>query len=367
MVMMWRPLPWMLVIGCSFSTHPADQTPMPDAPTPDSSDAPPAPSGKHRVRLTFHNGTRNADLVDFAVLVVIDATRIDYASCPAGANLRFTDPDGTQLAYEIERWDPAGSSFVWVRVPKIDRSSETDYVDMHYGDASLTDAQMPAQVWVDADAVYHLAQDPGGHGAGDIVDSTGMRAGTTTAAMASTDLIDAKVGQGFRMNGLGAGIHAAAAVAAMYTWSMWVKGDAVPGTSANHEPICDGDGNFNFAWDHLNAGYVGAAAQRDATTWRAAQGTGFAAATWYLLAGTYDGSSLCLYVDGQAPVCTAAGSPVAPSFGLQIGDATSNSTSFKGYLDEVRVYSVAQSALWLDADHASQTDTLIAYGQPVSE
>ena len=325
-------------------------------------------SSRRKVKLTFHNSTRSEDLNDFAVLVALDSTRIDYAACPGGANLRFTDPDGTQLAYEIESWDAAAKSFVWVRVPKIDHASDADFIYMHYGDATLSDAQMPSQVWANADGVWHLSQDPGGHGLGDIKDSTGSRDGTASFAMSSGDLVDAMVGKGYRLNGTGGGVDALSALEASYTWSAWLKGDAAPTTAnGNHEPVCNGDTTFNFAWDHGNAAFAGAAAHRDVTAWRTAQASGLVANTWYHLTGTFNGTQLCLYVDAGSPICTNAGLPELPSGAFQIGDATSNGSTFAGYADEVRVYSVSHTATWINADHASQTDTLITYGSPVPE
>src|SRR5262249_17908984 len=73
-----------------------------------------------RKKVVFDRATRATDLVDFPLLVVLDATRIDYASAKAGgADLRFIDGDGvTVLSHEIERWTSGGQSFVWVKVPK---------------------------------------------------------------------------------------------------------------------------------------------------------------------------------------------------------------------------------------------------------
>ena len=360
---MWRSVLGLALAGCAFQAHEAGQPPD-GSTTPDGSDGSDGSgaTAKRRVTLTFANPRAEA-LANFAVLVALDATRIDYAACPGGANLRFTDPDGAALSYEIERWDPAGTSIVWVRVPQIDASSTTDFITMHWGDAALTDAQTPAQVWDHAALVYHLAEDP----TFGTKDSTGTHAGTATPQMIAADLVDGKLGKAVRFDGMGGGIHAPSMMLPRFTWTMWLRADAAPAGTANHEPITDGDTNFNFAWDHSTPAYVGALAMHDTTMWHAAQGTGFAGATWYLLAGTYDGLQLCLHVDAAAPTCVNAGSPSTPTALFQLADATSNVATFKGILDEVRVYDVARSDLWLDADHASQTDTLITYGTAVPD
>ena len=77
-------------------------------------------SWSQRKRLTFNNTGQAENLADFAVLIKLDSTRINYALTQnAGQDLRFVDADGTLLAHEIESWDESGTSYVWVKVPQI--------------------------------------------------------------------------------------------------------------------------------------------------------------------------------------------------------------------------------------------------------
>ncbi|NIS78843.1 MAG: DUF2341 domain-containing protein, partial [Anaerolineales bacterium] len=93
------------------------------------------------------------------VLIKLDSSRIDYANTKdLGEDIRFVDADGTTvLSHEIEKWDEAGTSWVWVKVPQIDGSSNTDYIWMYYGNPSATDQQNAAGVWSNGYAgVWHL-------------------------------------------------------------------------------------------------------------------------------------------------------------------------------------------------------------------
>ena len=109
------------------------------------------------------------------MLVVLASTQgIDYSQTQdAGQDIRFIDADGTTvLAHEIEEWDESGTSYVWVKVPQIDGSSNTDYIWMYYGNPSAPDGQDPENVWTGSyRMVYHLEGNPAQSG-GVITDST---------------------------------------------------------------------------------------------------------------------------------------------------------------------------------------------------
>jgi Concanavalin A-like lectin/glucanases superfamily/Domain of unknown function (DUF2341) len=321
-------------------------------------DGPPNSTPRRKVKLTFQNGTRDIALDNFVALVVLDPTRIDYGRTkPNGDDLRFIDPDNTPLSYEIDEWVPNGTSYVWVRVPLIDASSTTDCVYLHYGDPTSMAAQDPSAVWSGQSSVWHLSQDPGPGGNGDIKDSTATHNhGTTTATMQAADRVPAIIGKGFHFTGGQTGVTANALVLPLYTWSMWIRGDAAPqnGTS-NTEPISNGDKNFNFAWDHSMPAFVGAAAQHDANNWQSIQpSTAWAATTWYFLASSYDGNQLCIYRNTEQAQCTASLGPLAPTSDFEIALQASGSTTFKGTLDEVRVTASVLSAKRLDAEYANQ-------------
>jgi hypothetical protein len=329
-------------------------------------------SAKQRVKLTFQNGTRSVALDKFVALVVLDPQRVDYGAITAnGTNLRFTDPDGTVLDHQIDTWNAGGISHIWVRVPLIDASSNADYIYMHYGDPALTDNQNAAGVWAGHSAVWHLAQDPGPGGAGDITDSVGANPGTASPGMLSGALVPGAIGRGLQFLGDGNGITANAIALTTYTWSMWIRGTAAPAQGSNKEPINNGDLTFNFAWDHNQLAFVGAAAHRDSVAWRSVAPPAFAANTWYFVAGTYDGANLCIYRDGNAGTCVASGTPLPPNGAFLIGSAASATTTFSGTIDEVRVTAAAFSRLRLEAEYVNQraatTSPFVVFSAPAPE
>ncbi|NIQ77219.1 MAG: DUF2341 domain-containing protein, partial [Anaerolineae bacterium] len=121
-------------------------------------------SWTRRRKITFNNVVPGQNLFNFPVLIKLDSSRIDYAKTKTlGEDIRFVDADGTTvLSHEIEKWDEAGTSYVWVKVPQIDGPSNTDYIWMYYG-ADASDGQNPNGVWSNGYVgVWHLKEDPSG-------------------------------------------------------------------------------------------------------------------------------------------------------------------------------------------------------------
>src|ERR1700733_13196753 len=146
----------------------------------DAIDAMPLDAWSTKRRVTIEN-TGLGELTAFGFVIELDATRITYATAsPVGADLRFTDVDGTPLPYEIESWDPSGTSFVWVGVATIAANTNTT-LWMYYGNPAATDAQQPTLVWDSSYlGVWHLA---------DAHDSTGKHVSSNQGATATTGMI----------------------------------------------------------------------------------------------------------------------------------------------------------------------------------
>jgi len=88
-------------------------------------------------RVVTLNSDASGPPADYAVLVPFvppfnyDNTR------PNGADLRFSaSPDGPDLPYFVEAWNPGGESLVWVRVPSVPAGSSAIYT--YYGNPSAS-------------------------------------------------------------------------------------------------------------------------------------------------------------------------------------------------------------------------------------
>ena len=68
-------------------------------------------------------------LANFPVLVRISETSLDgfyYTDCPTGDCIWFTDALGANIPFEVDTWDTAGESLVWVSVPSLSSAATID-------------------------------------------------------------------------------------------------------------------------------------------------------------------------------------------------------------------------------------------------
>lgn len=91
-------------------------------------------------RIWFNNAACTEDLINFPVM--INLTRAgdvfwNYVG-QTPKDLRFMDSDGlTDLYFEVEYWNYSErKAIVWVKVPKIDAGSTSDYIYVYYGNPS---------------------------------------------------------------------------------------------------------------------------------------------------------------------------------------------------------------------------------------
>jgi hypothetical protein len=173
--------------GPSISTQP-DAAPV--APPVTS----PPPAGwwdarwTHRSTLTISDPGLMEALTDFQVPVKLDSSALDYAAArPDGQDLRVVTAEGTVLDTQIDGWDPAGTSLVWVKLPRLDGKPLA--LSIYYGNAAAEAAA--GQVWpAPYTGVWHLS--------GDAKDSTPN--GNDGAMMVGGSFVPGQLGKGLHLD-----------------------------------------------------------------------------------------------------------------------------------------------------------------------
>ncbi|HKZ55395.1 MAG TPA: DUF2341 domain-containing protein, partial [Anaerolineales bacterium] len=327
----------------------------------------------YRRKLTIDNSGQAQDLLNFPVMVKLDATRIDYAQTQgSGEDLRFVDADGTLLAHEIEKWNEAGTSYAWVKVPQIDASSSTDHIWMYYGNASVGDGQNVAAVWSqDFVGVWHLKEDPSVAGAGGIIDSTGNNNGTDQGTMNSADQVAGQIDGSLDFDGTDDWIEVvdSASLETVFTndrvtVSVWTKNNVSP---AQYDGIL-GHTEGDFWNDGYGLFYNSASEVRfyvDAYNTNVAYAT-ISPTNWNHIAGVYNGTTVRMSVNGVLGTNDTYSGAITGPNGNQLiigemGDETATRYNINGIIDEVRIANVSRIAAWVTAEYLSLIDTYLSY------
>lgn len=318
-------------------------------------------------RISFRNSTRPETFIDMPVMIRIDDTS-QFAN--DGNDVRFFDANDQALAYEIENWGPRGGN-VWVRVPRIEASSDASFITMRYGNPALPAGENPAAVW---SAEFGLVMHFGKRG---FVDSTGRN---TAITMLNTSALPAGA-VGFAGTGqarfTGSSYVAIADHPSLHgpnlTITAKVTHTSLP-TSPNGWAMsmgrATGVSDANDFWlgryqDNCRFGALGnvlnssiscsnfSLSRNEAAVFRNTGGTGFTA-TFYLDAT-------------QAAQFTAASGNYNTARQVTLGadtvgaPTTPNDDYLTGSVDEFRIETVARSVHWLSAQAAMDAGTFAVY------
>jgi hypothetical protein len=334
-------------------------------------------TARYKMKITFGGYNKVETLTNFPALVMFGTNLSNFGydqfESPTGGDLRFGNAAETQLLdYEVEEWNVAGQSYIWVKIPELVDSST--YIWGYWGIADDTNAPPSTtngSVWVaDYAAVWHLAEEAGvedltdatsndndGSDNGDSYNATGVIAG----------------GQRFDTSDGGDYVsvpYSATLGLNTFTVSSWVKLATDPGAGSYGilGTRIGGDTTFDVKVRGTDihgdvgsgSGWINTSVDiRNIDTGSNGQGGDLAVGDWYLVQYVADDAAkqFRLYIDGDLKRTIAyGGTPLLMKAGqsLWIGDDYSGHEYMNGTLDEVRVSSAARSADWLWANWNNQ-------------
>ena len=112
------------------------------------------PAGFHRFDATIAYEGEAAEDVPVLLRLSESIENFRYADVANdGRDLLFSDEDGNRLPYEIESWNPAGESLVWVRLPVFTNGAA---IHVDYGASEADGTANAADVWRRYVGVWHL-------------------------------------------------------------------------------------------------------------------------------------------------------------------------------------------------------------------
>jgi len=308
----------------------------------------------YRMKITFSGYGGSETLTSFPALVIFEPGMDGFAyrqfASATADDLRFTDGDIVRmLNHDIEAWNTAGKSYVWVNVPELSGSNTTIWA--HWGNAATgapSAAETSATWGGEFLGVYHLHAD-----AGD----------STTNANHGSDVsgpvrLPGIAGNGIDVSG-GAHVNVGGGTRwdridrdhdDAFTLSAWVNPD-----SNADQSIFGRYGTQFLVWLDNGGGLVNYVIY-DAGGPRTLEGAGAAATLneWQHVVATGDGITLQVYVNGVLGSASSGDytfEPNAQDISLGTTAGGNPARPLDGTLDEARIAAVCRSADWITAEY----------------
>lgn len=303
------------------------------------------------MEVTGYSGTET--LVDFPVLVRLSSTTVpgfSYAGMlsPPFGDLRFSTEQGDQLSYQVENWDPLGTSSIWVKLPVLTNGTK---FRIWWGMPGKS-APSSSGTWSSFNGVWHLDS-----ALGFTADSSSNNLSATATALASAS--SAVIPGAIALNGTTSTLaidNAAALNPSSISVEAWVKT-----TSSGTAAIFNKDqsaGGTNRVWQfRLNAGkpeFIPFSATSNAT---ASSPDAINDDAYHHVCGTWDGANIRIYVDGVLKGTTALSGTLRTGQTNKAFIGRGENASplyFPGSIDEVRLSPVARSLDWIRSSWENQ-------------
>jgi autotransporter-associated beta strand protein len=309
------------------------------------------PPSQFAATVSFPGYARAEVLTNIPLLVVLGTNipGFSYAQF-IGANagdLRFTTTNGeTELNYEVDTWNPAGISRVWVQLPTL---TSNTVVRASWGNSVATNAPAGSTNGATWGAgyvgVWHLADSIAS-------DST---AGAHAAILNSSALTNGLIGNAAFFNGTSSAIQVPWSgdfnLASNFEVQGWFKVTAAEKPAVNNfltltsKEATANSANRNW-WISMRSD--GRIWWKSSPSIDVTNGTDLADGAWHHFAAVHDGTAARLYLDG-APVATDATPGVADTqtaplfFGAEDGTPRYH----RGLLEELRVSDTSRSSNWV--------------------
>jgi hypothetical protein len=320
-------------------------------------------SFRYNKRIFLNTTLSGANLMNhvtnFPLRVRIGAGDIDFSLLQkSGNDIRFTKPDGSPLAYELEVWDPANSqAAAWVRMDNVSGNTSSQYIRMYFGDSTAVSKSSGPAVFspqIGYRGVWHL-NEVSGDVPGQYQDATGNGNHGTGIGMTRFPRIPSLTGYSQEFDSVSTAINTGASPTLhsdnALTLESWIQ---IKSFRARGNFIAKGyDGGGSPFYEYgLTLGNLSNNLRFTLTingiNYELGSIQTFNLGEWTYVAGTFDGNVLRIFING-VEVRSWAISGTVNDFGrpLILGNYEFPSgTHFDGFLDEPRVSVVARDAAY---------------------
>ena len=307
----------------------------------------------------------NGPVMNFPLLIRLTKDNFNFTEARLhGEDIRFRKSDDTPMHYDIEHWDAENKSAqIWVKIDTVYGADSTQSLTMYWGNSNAVDSSNDRAVFDTAAGfagVWHMSQSAGAA----INDATINRNhGTATATSTAPGMI----GMAQTFNGKSSFIRTSGAAEdklnfpenSTFSVSAWVKTNV-------SDSLFQGilyKSNFQYGLQIRPEGKWEFFTFIQNTAWEGSQYP-IEINSWHFLTGVRKGTQQYLYVDGKLAdsnkVVLSSDLSRSTDSPLEIGHCADGGKDpdrfFNGYIDEVRVSSVENSADYIKLCYMNQKE-----------
>jgi hypothetical protein len=326
------------------------------------------PSWSKRIKITIDADKVDSDLTDFPVYVDLNDLGSDFFTHVKadGGDIRVTKADGTtEVPREVVVIDTGADTgeLHFKADGTLSASVDTEFY-IYYGNSGAsdyaTDATYGAEnVWTEYLGVWHLDEAVNTNTDGYKNSASDNHHGTGVSMALTED--DAVLGKGQEFDGVSDYIDMGTSLNGLFgksiTLTQWVRGGEY-GTfyAANTNGSSYSFGMYKSAMTGLPYFYTGNGGVAGSPT--------VMPAGWNYLAGTADGSTVRVFVNGVEKASSGNTSNIAQSYSFNLMRGWANNRN-SGEVDEVRIASSDLGSDWISAEYANQSspDTFYEVGE----
>jgi len=290
------------------------------------------------------------DLHDYQVRIHLDRSNFPLEKCkPDGSDIRFRDDSGEILPYWIERWN-AAEGVIWCKIPFIPAES-SKFIWMIYGNPNAKSESNGNAVFElfdvqDIVGFWHMDEPQWTGATGEVRDETGVNHGTAYGGATTTS--DAVYRRAGYFDGVDDYVEVPDSDSLDITDEITVEAWVYREFEDNnvHEVVCKGSDSGHKGYRLDFAGPRVRFRLGNGSDWIGVESLSeISPKTWYHVVGTYDGSIIKIYVNGEEEnSIVMEGTVQSSSFSVFLGQYVVNGIYlFDGKIDEVCIWERALS------------------------
>ncbi len=320
------------------------------------------------INTSITGSNTDSDIYNFPLLIKLNSGNFNFTNLnDDGSDIRFTRSDSIILKHEIERWDTTNKqALIWVNVDTIYGNNSSQSIKVLWGNNLASSNNIPGEVFDTANgyaAVWHFAEN---NTFDDVTyhSNNGANNGSfnQSSSIGNGIYFDGGIDDNYIEVTPSASLRPSIAV----TLQAWINPDSVNTSQIESffsYTVDDSstESGFSFGYAFGNWKFLIFTEDMSADDVNDNPGTDIPLDTWSLVTGTYDGSTIKVFLNGELissenKTGNIDWSPLPSVCRIGMYKDSNETYEFNGGIDELRVMNKACSDDWIKLCYENQKE-----------